>query len=76
MPTSPIDHIPRFCSELKLSGEIKAKAVETLKQAADKELTYGRGPTGVAVAALYISSTCVASAARRARSPMWPASLE
>ena len=56
MPTSPIDYIPRFCSELKLSGEIQAKAVEILKQAADKELTSGRGPTGVAAAALYISS--------------------
>jgi transcription initiation factor TFIIB len=35
MPPSPIDYIPRVCSELKLSGEIQAKAVEILKQAAE-----------------------------------------
>jgi transcription initiation factor TFIIB len=56
MPPSPIDYIPRVCSELKLSGEIQVKAVEILKQAADKELASGRGPTGVAAAALYTRS--------------------
>src|SRR3990167_9169555 len=56
MPTSPADYIPRFCSELKLSGDVQAKTIEILKQAADKELTSGRGPTGVAAAAIYIAS--------------------
>ncbi|MDI3503009.1 MAG: transcription initiation factor, partial [Archaeoglobi archaeon] len=32
------------------------KAIEILKQAQEKELTSGRGPTGVAAAAIYISS--------------------
>jgi transcription initiation factor TFIIB len=56
IPTSPEDYISRFCSELKLSGSVKAKAIEILKEAADKELTSGRGPTGIAAAALYIAS--------------------
>jgi len=56
IPTSPEDYISRFCSELKLSGDVKAKTIEILKEAADKELTSGRGPTGVAAASLYIAS--------------------
>jgi len=56
MPTSPQDYISRFCSELKLSGEVQSKSTEILKQADDKELTSGRGPTGVAAAAIYIAS--------------------
>ena len=56
MPTSPQDYISRFCSELKLSGDAQAKSIEILKDAADKELTSGRGPTGVAAASIYIAS--------------------
>jgi transcription initiation factor TFIIB len=56
MPTSPEDYISRFCSELKLGGSVKAKTIEILKEAADKELTSGRGPTGMAAAALYIAT--------------------
>ncbi len=56
MPTTPQDYIPRFCSELKLSGDVKTKTIEILKEAADKELTSGRGPTGVAAASLYIAT--------------------
>ena len=56
MPTKPQDYVSRFCSELKLSGEVQSKAVEILKDAQDKELTSGRGPTGVSAAAIYIAS--------------------
>ena len=56
MPTRPQDYVSRFCSELKLSGEAQAKATDILKDASKKELTSGRGPTGVAAAAIYISS--------------------
>ncbi len=56
MPTSPQDYVSRFCSELKLPGEVQTRAIEILKQAANKELTSGRGPTGVAAAAIYIAS--------------------
>ncbi len=56
MPTKPEDYIARFCSELELPGEVQAKALELLQEAAEKELTSGRGPTGVAAAAIYIAS--------------------
>ena len=55
-PTSPVDYIPRFGSELGLSGEVQSKAIELLKEATKKGLTSGRGPTGVAAAAIYIAS--------------------
>jgi len=56
LPTSPEDYISRFCSELKLSGDVRAKTVEILREAAHRELTSGRGPTGMAAASLYIAS--------------------
>jgi transcription initiation factor TFIIB len=56
LPTSPEDYISRFCSELKLSGDVRAKTVEILQEAAHQELTSGRGPTGMAAASLYIAS--------------------
>jgi len=56
MPTSPEDYISRFCSELKLSGDVQAKTLEILQEAAHRELTSGRGPTGIAAASLYIAS--------------------
>src|SRR3989338_6216438 len=55
-PSNPADYIPRFASDLKLSPETQSKAVEILEQARDIELTSGRGPTGIAAAALYVAS--------------------
>src|SRR3990167_4903909 len=55
-PSNPADYIPRFGSALKLSPETQSKAVEILEQARDIELTSGRGPTGIAAAALYVAS--------------------
>jgi len=55
-PTSPVDYVARFCSGLQLRGEVQSKAAEILTQATEKELTSGRGPTGVAAAAIYIAS--------------------
>ena len=56
LPTTPQDYISRFCSQLKLSNDVQAKTNEILKKAASEELTSGRGPTGLAAAALYIAS--------------------
>jgi transcription initiation factor TFIIB len=56
MPTSPVDYVPRFCSGLTLKGEVQARAVEIIREATERELTSGRGPTGVAAAAIYIAS--------------------
>jgi len=56
LPTSPQDYILRFCSELQVSNKVIAKASEIIKEAERLELTSGRGPTGVAAAAIYIAS--------------------
>jgi len=56
LPTTPQDYISRFCSELKLSNDVQVKAMEILKKAGENELTSGRGPTGLAAAAMYIAS--------------------
>ena len=56
-PTSPIDYVPRFGSELKLSPTVQETAIKILKRAQRKDLVSGRGPTGVAAAAIYIAST-------------------
>ena len=56
LPTTPQDYISRFCSELKLSGDVQGKVMEILKEAANAELTSGRGPTGIAAASIYVAS--------------------
>jgi transcription initiation factor TFIIB len=56
LPTTPQDYISRFCSLLRLSNDVQTKTIEILKNASRKELTSGRGPTGLASAALYIAS--------------------
>lgn len=55
-PTSPSDYIPRFASKLGLSGEIQSKAIEIIHNAIEKGFNIGKGPTGLAAAALYIAS--------------------
>ncbi|MBN1386168.1 transcription initiation factor IIB [Candidatus Woesearchaeota archaeon] len=56
LPSNPADYIARFASSLKLSAETQSKAVEILDKAQKAELTSGRGPTGIAAAALYVSA--------------------
>jgi transcription initiation factor TFIIB len=56
LPTSPEDYISRFSSELKLSGDVRAKTVAILRGASDRELTSGRSPSGMAASSLYIAS--------------------
>lgn len=56
LPSTPADYIPKFASELSFSAETQTKAVEILKMAEASQLTSGRGPTGLAAAALYVAS--------------------
>lgn len=56
LPSNPSDYIARFASALKLTAETQSKAIEILERAQKSELTSGRGPTGIAAAALYVSS--------------------
>jgi len=55
-PTKALDYISRFVSELKLSTNVQKKAVEIIELAEKKGLTSGRGPTGVAAAAIYVAT--------------------
>jgi len=55
-PTSPIAYVSRFCSELELGGDVQSKVVEILNQATAKQITAGRGPLGLAGAAIYIAT--------------------
>ncbi|MEM5829839.1 MAG: transcription initiation factor IIB [Candidatus Aenigmatarchaeota archaeon] len=59
LPADPITFVPRFCSMLGLSDKVQAKAIEILKKAKKSEITSGKGPTGVAAAAIYIASVLV-----------------
>jgi len=56
LPSNPSDYIARFASTLKLGPETQSKAVEIIEQAQGIELTSGRGPTGIAAAALYVAA--------------------
>jgi transcription initiation factor TFIIB len=55
-PTNPVEYISRFVAELNLSPKCQRKAIEIVQEAAKKGLTSGRGPTGVAAAAIYVAS--------------------
>ena len=54
--TDPSQYVPKFAAALKLSGEVQEDAIKLIRKALRKGLISGRGPTGVAAAALYISS--------------------
>ncbi len=56
LPSNPADYIARFASALKLSAEAQSKSIEILEKAQKAELTSGRGPTGIAAAALYVAA--------------------
>ncbi|RLF90200.1 transcription initiation factor IIB [Thermococci archaeon] len=55
-PPPPSDYIPRFSSKLGLSARTQSLALRLLKIASERGLISGRGPTGVAAAAIYIAS--------------------
>ena len=54
--TDPAQYVPKFVAALKLSGGAQERAIGLLKKAIAKGLISGRGPTGVAAAAVYIAS--------------------
>ncbi len=55
-PSSPKDYISRFASILHLTPKSQNDALKILKKADIVELTSGRGPAGIAAAALYVAS--------------------
>lgn len=62
-PTNPVSYVSRFGSELDISGKARTKAIEIIKKAQEKKLTSGRGPTGIAAAAIYVA--CIIVGERR-----------
>jgi len=54
--SSPKDYISRFASILHLSPKTQNQALKILKNADISELTSGRGPAGIAAAALYVAA--------------------
>ena len=52
----PERFVPRYASQLGLSGETQADARELILQAREEGLTSGRSPDGIAAAALYTSA--------------------
>lgn len=55
-PPSAVDYIPRFATQLELSNKSEVKAIEIINESKENGFISGKGPQGVAAAALYISS--------------------
>jgi len=54
--TDPSQYVPKFATALRLNADVQKEAVKLIRKALKKGLISGRGPTGVAAAALYIAS--------------------
>jgi transcription initiation factor TFIIB len=59
LPANPVTYVPRFCSMLGLSDKVQARAIQILNKAKKHDITSGKGPTGVAAAAIYIACVLV-----------------
>lgn len=55
-PTSPLEYVSRFCEKLNLKRHVEERASEIIKKALEKDITSGRGPTGIAASAIYIAA--------------------
>jgi transcription initiation factor TFIIB len=55
-PSKPADFVNRFTSDLDLGADVSRTAYKIIKAAEKRNLTNGKGPTGVAAAAIYLSS--------------------
>jgi transcription initiation factor TFIIB len=56
LPAKPQDYVPRFGSLLGLDEKVQVRAVKVLDEATKHDVTSGKGPIGVAAAALYIAA--------------------
>jgi transcription initiation factor TFIIB len=56
LPAKAQDYVPRFGSLLGLSEKVQVRAVDVLDEAGKYDVTSGKGPIGVAAAALYIAA--------------------
>jgi len=58
-PVNAMDYIPRFTSELGLPGTVGTRAAGILKQVVEGGLVSGKGPAGIAAAAIYAACVLV-----------------
>lgn len=56
LPPDPLNYVPRFADELNLPVKVESEAIDIVKQAKSRSITSGKGPTGIAAAALYVST--------------------
>lgn len=55
-PVAPVNYVARFGSELDISGKTRSMAIDIIREAQEKGLTSGKGPTGTAAAGIYLAS--------------------
>ena len=55
-PLTPKDYVARLLSRLRMRNEAEEIAYKTLEYASQLRLTSGRGPMGIAAAAVYVAS--------------------
>jgi len=55
-PSNPISYIPKLLNVLNLPAYVQTKAAEILSLARERGITSGKGPMGLAAAAIYIAS--------------------
>ena len=55
-PTSPLEYVSSFCAKLNLKKPVEARAREIVNEALNRDITSGRGPTGIAASAIYIAA--------------------
>ena len=60
-PIDPAEYVPRFASELDLPSAVERRAREYVTEAADRGLTVGRNPSGVAAACIYTAARDVSA---------------
>jgi transcription initiation factor TFIIB len=58
-PSKASEYIPRFASELGTSGRTEIEAMKILAEAEKMDIASGKGPMGLAAAALYIATLIV-----------------
>jgi transcription initiation factor TFIIB len=56
LPSRPEHYLPKFAGELRVSGEVQAHARQIIEDAREHDLLSGKGPTGIAAAALYLAA--------------------
>ncbi len=56
-PTNPVSYLPQFCAKLNLDKGVQELAEDIIRKSSELGIVSGKGPTGVAAAAIYIAST-------------------